>query len=445
MLLTRTGSRPTRPAPTRLLAAGAGTTLLAGTAALAVVLAVSTCDGCPGSARAGAPLPPPPTPPSDDAWSAPALVPAPPGAFRSPRHRLAALAAGRGGSLHALFVEDVDGDGRADRLLYAASDGRRWAAPVPIGGDARRIDAPRLALDGTGAVHALWFRSAAGGAAELVERVRGAGGWSAAHALPSGIVETERAAPELAVAVDGAGEIQAVFRRSDGRLARLAGARGRWRAAGSPGAGGPYLSVAAGPGGALAVAQVMEVASPLAPARGAHGNVWASVLRGGAWTAPAGVHFNPAEQAHAPQLAWDGRGVLHAAWLEGAGGDGMPTRLLHATSRDGGLTWSAPDEVDADGSGRIFYSPRLAVDGRGVLHLAFARFRDGVSFPRHYHAAWNGAQWSPVREIVPGEGERQSEIETTVDSRGRVNAVWQGADGRYRQAWLEEAHAPPSR
>jgi hypothetical protein len=435
MLLTRTGSRPSRPAPTRRLASRPTLASLARAAVLAPLLALSACDARTGATRAEAR----PAPSTVEAWSAPEIVPAPPGTFATQRHRLAALTAGRGGSLHALLAEDANGDGRADRLVYAGFDGRRWTGPVAIDAGAKRIDSPRLAVDGTGAVHALWFRTAAGGATKLVERVEGGSGWTPVRPLPSGEVSTDAAVPGLAVAVDGAGAVHVVLTRADGRLAHVIGERGRWRQAESPGAGGAYLSLAAGPGGALALAEVVDVVSPLTPARGAHGNVWAAVLRGGAWSAPAGVHPNPAEQAHTPQLAWDGRGVLHAVWLEGRGGDGMPTRLLHAWSADGGLTWSAPREVCADAPGGIFYSPRLAVDGRGTLHLTFARFREGVSFPRHFHSVWNGVRWSPSTEISPADGERQSEIETAVDSHGRLHAVWQGADGRYRHAVAQPA------
>ncbi|HEU0076914.1 MAG TPA: hypothetical protein VFQ76_04640, partial [Longimicrobiaceae bacterium] len=88
---------------------------------------------------------------------------------------------------------------------------------------------------------------------------------------------------------------------------------------------------------------------------------------------------------------------------------------------------------------RVLYSPRLALDGRGALHLTFARFRDGLGGPRHFHLALRGGRWSPPAEILPGQGARGSELVTAVDSRGRLHALWSGRGGAILHSVLRPA------
>ncbi|MDB4948173.1 MAG: domain containing protein [Gemmatimonadetes bacterium] len=375
-----------------------------------------------------------------DAWSPPRVLP--PGDASSTLHdaRVAAFAAGTGGSLHALFLRGSEEPGRPDRLLYAAFRAGRWTEPETLDGDARRIASPRLAVDGGGRVHALWLRGPDAAHPErlsaVAHRVLAAGRWSAREAVYAGGADADLPDGGLDAAVDGAGAVHVVWPHPARGLVHLAWSAGRWRDMAPPGAAGADLRLIAGPRGALALADVMPMLGALTQSAGAYGNAWVRTAGAdGAWTQPLGLHPDPARAAHAPQLAWDRRGVLHAVWLEGTPGEMLPTRLMYASTVDG-RRWSAPVEAGGEAPGRAFYSPRLAVDGAGTLHLTFARFRDGVSFPRHFHASLAGTRWSAASEILPVEGERYSELETAVDSDGRLNAVWKAADGRYRHSVL---------
>ncbi|HEX2188752.1 MAG TPA: hypothetical protein VHG51_07615 [Longimicrobiaceae bacterium] len=374
------------------------------------------------------------------AWSAVDALPSS-GAFSMNDHQVADLRAGPDGSLHALFLDDGDGDGRTDRLLYASSEGGAWSAPAPVEEGRISISSPRLVAEGD-RVHVFWMEGRDPADPSLLtgvlHRVRAAGEWSEAEPVYRA-ADGQGLAGALAAVADAAGRVHLVHPVWNGFVHRVL-AGGGWQPPLPAGREGMQPRLVAGPDGGLALAVLGTFPHPLLPrGSGAHNDPSVRFYRGEGWTEPTPVHPDPAQHSHAPQLAWDAEGVLHAVWMEGERGEMMPTRLLHATSADG-TRWSAPEEIAPDATGRIFYSPRLAVDGRGTLHLTFARFRDGLSDPRHFHARYDGARWSLPARILPDEGTRDSELETAVDPAGRLHALWKAADGTYRHSVLQ---APP--
>ncbi len=68
---------------------------------------------------------------------------------------------------------------------------------------------------------------------------------------------------------------------------------------------------------------------------------------GGATWSAGGAPAMPAERSEQafPDLAVDSKGVFHAIWLERIGGSEKKS-LLHGSSADGGMTWTAPIVVD---------------------------------------------------------------------------------------------------
>lgn len=406
---------------------------------LAFVLAAPGCGEGSGADPGAAAAP--------TGWSEPVEV-APGGTPGLRGSRIAELRAGPGGSLHALFLADADGGGTATRLLYAAFEGGRWSAPVPLA-EAGSIGAAQLAVDARGRAHAAWTAGPAPADprsppafTELLRRVRTEGGWSPAERLYAAPAGASVPVSGIAAAEAG-GAVHLVYPVAQGGFAdRVSTATARATLAAGPEGGEPRL--AAGPGGALALA---DLRSQLPPP-GSGGTVfrtdpWVRVFRGGRWGEPARVHAAPATDSHKPQVAWDGRGVLHAVWLEADPGDILPVHLLHSRSEDG-VAWSAPAELAAGVPGRVLYSPRLALDGAGTLHLTFARFRDGLAEPRHFHLALVGGRWSAPEEILPGEGPRGSELATAVDSRGRLHALWSGRGGAILHAMLWPAPPAPA-
>ncbi|HEX2187530.1 MAG TPA: hypothetical protein VHG51_01470 [Longimicrobiaceae bacterium] len=422
-----TPSPARNPAAPRFACHSRACRMVPGAAFVGGILVLAACSRAADARSGGA---------GHDAWTAALEIPSA-GAFSAHDHRVAELQAGPDGALHALFLDDVDGDGQTDRLLYAGFDGAAWSRPLPLDDTPGVTDAPALVVQGD-AVHLLWLE--AGDLRHLarlttvMHRVRSGGQWSE----PAPLYRTrggESIPNGLAAVRDGG--VHAVHHGADGRLVHRVYGESGWGSPRTVGGDGMELDLVAGPGGTLAAAGTGTFPHPLmGPGGTARNDPWVRIFRGGRWTEPVPVHHLPAEHSHTPRVRWTRDGVLHAVWLEGEHGELLATRLLHATSRDG-RSWSAPVEAEPRRSGGPFYSPRLAVDGRGTLHLTFARFRAGMADPRHFHATFDGARWSLPREILPGEGVRDSELETAVDGEGRLHAVWKAADGGYRHAVLE--------
>jgi hypothetical protein len=367
-------------------------------------------------------------------WSPPDAIPAS-AVLGENGHRVAAFEAGPDGRLAAVFLEDGDGDGLADRVFFASGDAAgRWTAPRPIDGDGRGmvIAAPRLAWSADGRLHAFWLRgSAKPGEAvrysSVVEREESGGAWSPQRTVWEDADGFEQ--PALAAA-SSAGALHLVFPGARGEYLHLRGSPRGW-VADTAGSAGMEPRLVPGPGGALALVDLAPTPDPLGTWRGARLNdpqirVW----RDGRWSARVPISVAPAQASHAPQVVWDGEGGLVAAWLEAPPGTLLPTTLLVSRSRNGVL-WSDPQPVGGDAPGLYLYTPRLARDASGAVHLTFARFRAGLSAPRHFHAVLAAGRWSPGGEILPGAGPRHSELESAVAADGSLRVMWEGAHGRY--------------
>jgi hypothetical protein len=373
--------------------------------------------------------------PATGAWEAPRELSG--GAGSAVRgSRIADFRAGRGDTLHALLVADA-GDGSPARLLYAEFDGAAWRAPVRLDDGRESVGPAQLAVDGAGAVHAAWIGGSAPegpvqspARSEVRHRSRSGGAWSPVavlYAAPGGI---DAGASGLAMAADSAGRVHVVHPGAGDVFVDRVRTAGGWDSLPAGRAGGePRLL--GGPGGAPALA---DLKSTLPRGGGvARTDPWVRLLGGGGWAAPAVAAAGPGTASHKPQLARNAEGVLHLVWLEAVGEEMLPGRMLHARSADG-RAWSAPEELAAGVPGRVFYAPRLAADGAGTLHLTFARFRTDLTDPRLFHQALTAGVWSPAEEIGAGAGPAGGEIESAVDARGRLHALWSGPEGRVLHA-----------
>jgi hypothetical protein len=87
---------------------------------------------------------------------------------------------------------------------------------------------------------------------------------------------------------------------------------------------------------------------------------------------------NGAEPARGPSLAVDPRGVVHIAWTVG---EDRAADIHLASSTDGGRSFGTPKlALKSDGQSD---APKIAVDGKGTLHLIYAESPAGLCAISH--------------------------------------------------------------
>ncbi|HVL75919.1 MAG TPA: sialidase family protein [Noviherbaspirillum sp.] len=149
------------------------------------------------------------------------------------------------------------------------------------------------------------------------------------------------------------------------------------RVAGSDSAPARGPTLAAGPEGRIYLAWTVG------EARGADIHV-ARSLDGGASFEPARPAARTGAYSDAPKLALDRRGVLHLAFAESAAGPFDRFRVHYARSTDGGLSFETPREISTPvPEGAISaHFPHLAVDGAGNPVVAWELHPQRVARPR---------------------------------------------------------------
>ncbi|HET6230887.1 MAG TPA: hypothetical protein VFE05_12515 [Longimicrobiaceae bacterium] len=376
-------------------------------------------------------------------WSAPHRALALSGALgKSGRQMLASVAVDPAGTLHALFALDRDRDGRADALEYARLDDTTWSAPQPVVETLGLTDPARIAVDGDGDVHVLWYAHSGTAAArdvptELVQRVMHGGRWSSPRVLyrePSGSGMNVR---WLAAATDARGDVQVLYApqgRGFGSLS-LCGER-----AGTPrylDHDGNMMAFSASAAGApLEVAYIGERVSRERP-RAVNDVFVRAMDTNGRWAPSREAYYGPGRYSHYPQLVVDARGVRHLFWLEDTDGSVNPEAVYASQSADG-VHWSPPADVTPpsarggvplrisavpDGAGRIHLLLRYATPGVPRTQLTAFTVIDGRASPEHVIAR--------AGEIGPGDAQ------LAYDARRRhVVALWRAPDGIYRWSTL---------
>jgi hypothetical protein len=355
---------------------------------------------------------------------------------------LASVAVDSAGTLHALFALDRDRDGRADALEYARLDDTTWSAPQSVVETLGLTDPARIAVDGDGDVHVLWYAHSGTAAArdvptEVVQRVMHGGRWSSPRVLyrePSGSGMNVR---WLAAATDASGDVQVLYApqgRGFGSLS-LRGER-----AGTPrylDHDGNMMAFSASAAGApLEVAYIGERVSRERP-RAVNDVFVRAMDTNGRWAPSREAYYGPDRYSHYPQLVVDARGVRHLFWLEDTDGSVNPEAVYASQSADG-VHWSAPADVTPpsarggvplrisavpDGAGRIHLLLRYATPGVPRTQLTAFTVTAGRASPEHVIAR--------AGEIGPGDAQLAYDAR-----RRRTVALWRAPDGIYRWSTL---------
>ena len=178
---------------------------------------------------------------------------------------------------------------------------------------------------------------------------------------------------------------------------------------------------------------------------GPEGRVYAAwtAYEGGLWVSRSGdggesfrgpvriTADREAEPARAPSLAVGPDGTVHLAWAVG----GSPAAdLRYATSGDGGRSFGEPRTLLA-GDGHAD-APKLAVDGEGTVHLAWAESpagRVGAHRVLYARAASGGTGFGEPREVSGRHAEIFGSVRfpsLSLDGEGNPCLVWEIHPGR---------------
>ena len=293
-----------------------------------------------------------------------------------------------------------------------------WLTPLPLSTPGHNAEAPQLALDGAGNAIAVWSRS--NGTNTIIQTAtRPVGGpWQAP--LELSIAGQNASEPQLAV--DGAGDAVAVWRRYDGAnyivqaASRQAG--GTWQqpldlSAAGQNAEAPQVAIDSA-GDAIAVWSRSDGTNTILQA--------SSRVAGGAWQTPIDLSAT-GWSAASPQIAIAPSGDAVAVWRRATGAG----TLIERASKPPGGYWQPPLPLSA--AGQNASEPQLAVNGAGDALAIWLR-SDGTNTIVQSSERPVGGDWRTPRDLSEA-GQNSSEPQIAVDSTGVAIAVWRRYSGTH--------------
>jgi hypothetical protein len=130
-----------------------------------------------------------------------------------------------------------------------------------------------------------------------------------------------------------------------------------------------------------------------------------------------------------PNVVAVGEDEIHVVW------DGRPLgQRWHKWSADGGLSWTAPEQVN-DFQRGLTIPNALAVDSAGVLHLITLGWLDFGLLPSGaFHTSWQAGSWSPLETISQMEWAPEAP-NAAVALGNELVAVWHNLNEERLEIW----------
>jgi uncharacterized repeat protein (TIGR01451 family) len=304
----------------------------------------------------------------------------------------------------------------ANTIVQAAgkpTGSETWSTPVNLSVAGQNATLPQVAIDPNGDAVAVWLLS--NGTTTTVQTAsRPTGGsWSS----PTDLSESGQNAAQAQVAIDRAGDVIAIWERSNGTntiiqaASRPAG--GAWSvpenlSAAGQSATGPQVAVNGG-GDTIAVWTrsngtnlIVQVTDRLAA---------------GSWSTPIDLS-ETGQNAAIPRIALNANGDSAVAWRRSNGAN----EIIQAVTRPAGGSWSSPTNLSETGASAN--QPRIAVDAAGDALAIWSRPNGGVftqaaSRPR-------GGSWSTPQNISEAGA---TFPQLAIDPEGDAVSVWQRTNG----------------
>ena len=257
-------------------------------------------------------------------------------------------------------------DGNVTIIQSSTSqNGGAWSTPVNLSAAGGYASGPRVTVDSTGLVTAIWSRY--DGSNEIIQSStsQSGGAWSA----PVNLSATGQNASAAKVTVDSTGLATAVWYRYDGSK------------------------------------DIIQSSTSQS---------------GGAWSAPVNLSAT-GRNAYDPQLTVSSTGLATAVWRRNNGSNWI---IQSSTSQSGGA-WSTP--VNLSATGGTASDPKVTVDSTGLATAVWERY-DGSNGIIQSSTSQSGGAWStPVN--LSATGGNASGPRVTVDSTGLATVVWYRFDG----------------
>lgn len=312
---------------------------------------------------------------------------------------------------------DVNGNVIA---VWAQSDGTRnnaWAnryTPSAGWGTATLIETdnagtattPQIAMDGSGNAVAVWTQSDGTRDNVWANRYTVGSGWGTAA-----LIETDNLgnASEVKLAVNAAGQAQAVWAQSDGvrtniwanRYTPGSGAGTGWGTAtlletdNLGAAGAPQIALDSS-GNAVAIWQQSS---------GSRINVWANRFVQGAWGTAQRIENNEnnlSDPSIAPQLAMDTNGNAMAVWTQISTRTFGNTSVIWANRFTASTGWASAVPIDSQANIRSL-NPQIAMDASGNLLAIWSSTRADLGGPLttiHANRYTAGSGWGTSQELL---------------------------------------------
>lgn len=338
------------------------------------------------------------------------------------------MVADSNGTVHAFWTrlhreEDVTFDGL---LFYSRWDGGAWLAPVDVLLSARTVIwRPQAAIDAAGRIHLVW--TAGFGEPIWYSSVTAAEAGSArAWSEPQQVSGSRTSG--VGIAIDRQGRCHVVFCSGDqdDRCYYTASSDGvEWLSPSLVLAGCPDCDahVAVDERGRL---------HAIFGSQGTDGTVMyysRSEDGGGHWQAAleldrAGDNYSENYGPSWGTVTTQGRDEVHVIWFGAPSG-----QRWHCWSKDGGVTWSQPQQISSDHRG-LTLPVATAFDSAGTLHLvSMGRRETPVLLTGAFHITWRGGRWSEP-SLIGSRSDWDAEYAAAVVAGGnRIVAAWTDKEG----------------
>ncbi|GEM_PF-855150 len=294
-----------------------------------------------------------------------------------------------------------------------------WGTPQLIESvDAGHARFPQVALDSDGNAIAVWQQSDGTQNDIWANRFNAATGlWEAAYRIET---DNTGSADSPQIAVDGNGNVIAVWRQFDGSFFNIMSKRfnaelGTWDTTATPietennDAQAPQIAVDRN-GNGIAVWEQSD---------GTQFSIFANRFDGSSWGTAEAIEFDNAGDAGIPKIAMDESGRAIAVWLQDDGSaiNVMSNRFVPGTG------WAAPPLV-IDTETTQAFTPEIAVDSQGN---AFALWRQSDGSVFHiFSSRFNisTALWDAPAPLETGTVSNVGFPQVTFDPNGNAIAVW---------------------